>query len=232
MGFRIKVWGDYALFSRPEMKVERVSYDVMTPTAARGILDALYWHPGMKWIIDRIYVQKPIQFISIRRNGIRDKVSASKALSVYNGNYKELSMNTQNKTDRRTSLILKDVQYVIEAHFEMTKYANVSDSKEKFTAIIKRRLEKGQAYHQPYFGCKEFPANFCAYEEENIPTAYEDEEIRDLGLMLYDMEYISKNIKGKEESMPWKNYEEIIPVFFRANMKHGILDMRNVEVYK
>ena len=232
MGYKIKVWGDYALFSRPEMKVERYSYDVMTPSAARGILDALYWHPGMKWIVDRIYVQKPIQFISIRRNGIRDKVSASKALSVYNGSKKELSLNTQGKTDRRTSLILKDVQYIIEAHFEMTQYANENDSKEKFSAIINRRLERGQCYHQPYFGCREFPAHFCPCEDGKITTAYEDEENHDLGFMFYGMSYTSKDIESRDQKAPWRSFEEICPTFFRANMKHGVLDLRNVEVYQ
>ena len=84
-GIKVKVWGDYALFSRPEMKVERCTYDVITPSAARGILDAIYWHPGMIWRIDRIYVQKPIQFTSVRRNEVKSKISANNVISVYNG---------------------------------------------------------------------------------------------------------------------------------------------------
>ena len=90
MGVKVRVWGDYALFSRPEMKVERCSYDVITPSAARGILEAIYWHPGMKWCIDKIYVKKPVKFTSVRRNEVKSKVSASKVLEAYNGGMKPL----------------------------------------------------------------------------------------------------------------------------------------------
>lgn len=96
-GVRVKVWGDYALFSRPEMKVERCTYDVMTPSAARGILEAVYWHPGLKWVIDKIYVSKPIQFTSVRRNEVKSKVSANNVLQVYNGSSKRLYLSTKSE---------------------------------------------------------------------------------------------------------------------------------------
>ena len=108
-GVRVKVWGDYALFSRPEMKVERCSYDVITPSAARGILEAIYWHPGMKWIIDRIYVNKPIQFTSVRRNEVKSKVSANNVLPVYNGSNNQFYITTKSDIVQSTSLLLIDV---------------------------------------------------------------------------------------------------------------------------
>ena len=128
VGVRVKVWGDYALFSRPEMKVERCSYDVMTPSAARGILEAIYWHPGLSWVIDKIYVKNPIRFTSVRRNEIKSKASANNILQVYNGADKPLYISTKDDIVQRASLILKDVSYVIEAHFEMTEKANNTDA--------------------------------------------------------------------------------------------------------
>ena len=218
IGVKVKVWGDYALFSRPEMKVERCPYDVMTPSAARGILDAIYWHPGMRWIIDRIYVMKPIQFTSIRRNEVKSKISANNILSVYNGANKELGISSKDEIVQRASLLLRDVEYVIDAHFEMTKKANETDNPGKFKDIIMRRLKRGECYHTPYFGCREFPVNFCLMEDDEIHTAYEVVEEKDLGFMLYDMDY--------------SNPENIEPMFFRAVMRRGVLDLRDCEVVR
>lgn len=218
VGVKVKVWGDYALFSRPEMKAERCSYDVMTPSAARGILEAVYWHPGMRWVIDKIYVMKPIQFTSIRRNEIKSKVSANTALSAYNGTKKDLSICSKNEIVQRASLLLKDVEYVIEAHFEMTEKANESDNPGKFKDIIMRRLKRGECFHMPCFGCREFPANFCLYEEEEIHAAYEVVEEKDLGFMLFDMDFTDP--------------ENIQPMFFRAVMRKGVLDLRDCEVVR
>lgn len=218
IGVRVKVWGDYALFSRPEMKVERCSYDVMTPSAARGILEAIYWHPGMCWKIDRIHVVKPIQFTSIRRNEVKSKVSANNVLSVYNGTKKELFISSKEDIVQRASMLLKDVEYVIDAHFEMTDNANDSDNPGKFKDIMMRRLKRGECYHTPYFGCREFPVNFCLYEEETVHGAYEAIEEKDLGFMLYDLDY----------SAP----EDIQPMFFRAVMRRGVVDLRECEVVR
>ena len=218
IGVKVKVWGDYALFSRPELKVERYSYDVMTPSAARGILEAIYWHPGLRWNIDRIYVKNPICFTSVRRNEVKSKVSASNVLQVYNGADKPLYINTKNEIVQRASTILCDVCYVIEAHFEMTEKANETDNPGKFKDIMIRRLRRGECYHMPYFGCREFPAHFCLCEEEEIHTAYDDVSERDLGLMLYDMDYSNK--------------DNIQAMFFRAVLKKGVLDLRNCEVIR
>ena len=216
LGVKVKVWGEYALFSRPEMKVERCSYDVITPSAARGILEAIYWHPGMKWVIDKIYVQKPVQFTSIRRNEVKSKISSNNVLSVYNGADKPLYISTKSDIVQRASLLLRDVSYVIEAHFEMTEKAVESDNPGKFKDIIMRRLKRGECYHTPYFGCREFPANFCLCEDEKIETAYSGE--KDLGFMLYDMDF--------------SDLDNIQPMFFRALMKDGVINLRDCEVIR
>ena len=194
---------DFACFTRPEMKVERVSYDVITPSAARGLLEAIYWHPGMKWVIDRIFVLPPIRFQNIRRNEVKSVASGRKPF-----------INAKDDIQQRASMILVNVKYVIEAHFELTEKASPSDNAGKFTDIIRRRLERGQAYHQPCFGCREFPAFFREWDGRPIRTAYEGE--RDLGYMLYDMDYTDR--------------ENIRPMFFRAVMKDGVIDLRHCEV--
>ena len=216
IGVKVKVWGEYALFSRPEMKVERCSYDVITPSAARGILEAIYWHPGMKWVIDKIYVQKPVQFTSIRRNEVKSKISSNNVLPVYNGADKPLYISTKSDIVQRASLLLRDVSYVIEAHFEMTEKAVESDNPGKFKDIIMRRLKRGECYHTPYFGCREFPANFCLCEDEKIETAYSGE--KDLGFMLYDMDF--------------SDLDNIQPMFFRALMKDGVINLRDCKVIR
>lgn len=220
IGVKVRVWGKYALFSRPEMKVERCSYDVMTPSAARGILEAVYWHPGMRWVIDKIHVVNPVRFTSVRRNEVKSKIPAGNVLQVYNGTKEVQSLYISTKAEivQRASLLLRDVEYVIEAHFEMTERANETDNPGKFKDIIMRRLRRGECFHMPYFGCREFPANFCLCEEEEIRTAYDDVEEKDLGFMLYDMDYSDGN--------------NIQPMFFRAVMKRGVLDLRDCEVIR
>lgn len=219
-GVKVRVWGESALFSRPEMKVERCSYDVMTPSAARGILEAIYWHPGMRWVIDQIHVKKPIQFSTIRRNEVKSKVLAGNVLSVMNGADKTLYISSKEEIVQRAAILLKDVEYVIEAHFDMTELANDSDNPGKFKDIIMRRLRKGECYHMPYFGCREFPANFELLEdstEKNAENAYAG-EVKDLGYMLFDFDY--------------SNPEDIQPMFFRAVLKNGILNLRDCEVIR
>ncbi len=218
VGVKVNVWGDYALFSRPELKVERYSYDIITPSAARGILEAIYWHPGMRWIIDKIYVKNPIQFTSVRRNEVKSKILASNVLQAYNGADKPLYISTKEDIVQRASQLLCNVSYTIEAHFEMTEKANASDNPGKFKDIIMRRLRKGECFHMPYLGCREFPANFALCEEEEIHTAYDVVAEKDLGLMLYDMDY--------------SDPENIQPMFFRAVMRHGVVDLRDCEVLR
>ncbi|MBS6646517.1 MAG: type I-C CRISPR-associated protein Cas5 [Clostridiaceae bacterium] len=216
-GVKVRVWGDLALFARPEMKVERCSYDMITPSAARGLLEAVYWHPGMRWVIDKIHVRKPIQFTSIRRNEVKSKILAGNALNVMNGGNKPLYISSKEEIVQRAAILLRDVEYVIEAHFEMTKQASAGDNPGKFKDIIMRRLKRGECYHMPYFGCREFPANFELFDEPDISTAYSQEE-KDLGYMLYDFDY----------SVP----DDIQPMFFRAVLKNGVLDVRDCEVIR
>ncbi|WP_425755264.1 type I-C CRISPR-associated protein Cas5c [Ihubacter sp. rT4E-8] len=215
-GVRVHVWGDYALFSRPEMKVERCSYDMITPSAARGILEAIYWHPGMRWVVDRIYVRNPIAFTSVRRNEVQSKLQAGNVLTVMNGAERPLFINTKEDIAQRAAVLLKDVDYVIDAHFEMTQQANAGDNPGKFKDIMMRRLRSGKCYHQPYFGCREFPVHFELYEGENVETAYPEEK-KDLGYMFFDFDYTG---------------EEILPMFFRAVLNDGILDLTDCEVVR
>ena len=209
-GVRVRMWGDYALFSRPEMKVERCSYDVMTPSAARGMLEAVYWHPGMRWVIDKIYVRKPIQFTSIRRNEVKSKVLAGNVLSAINGGGKPLYISSREEIVQRAAILLRDVEYVVEAHFEMTPKAVPGDNEGKFKDIIMRRLRRGECYHRPYFGCREFPAHFKACETLP-PCPKELEGERDLGYMLWDLDY--------------SDPENIAPLFFRATLRDGVLEV-------
>lgn len=216
-GVRIHIWGEYALFSRPEMKVERCSYDMITPSAARGILEAIYWHPGMRWVIDKIYVRSPIVFTSVRRNEVKSKIQAANVLSVMNGGNKPLYIAPKEDIAQRAAIILKDVDYVIDAHFEMTNKATTQDNPGKFKDITMRRLRRGSCYHQPYFGCREFPAKFELYDEEEVDTAYPNEE-KNLGYMLFDMDY--------------SNLDDIQPLFFRAILNNGVLDLTDCEVIR
>lgn len=217
MSFMVEVWGDYACFTRPEMKVERVSYDVMTPSAARGILEAIYWHPGLAWKIDRIYVCAPIRFTNIRRNEVKSKINGSTVKSAMLNGQGTLYLNTKDDIQQRAAMILKDVRYVIEAHFSMTEKAAAGDNPGKFCDIMRRRLEKGQCYHQPCFGCREYPAHFRAWEGGAVPVAEElKEDCRDLGFMLYDLNY--------------SDPRNIVPMFFRAKLEHGVMDLTDCEV--
>ena len=210
MPIKLEVWGDYALFTRPEMKVERVSYDVMTPSAARGLIEAIYWHPGLKWHIDRIRVCAPIRFTNLRRNEVKSTISARSARTVMERGKGELYLCTSQEIQQRAALLLRDVRYVIEAHFEMTDKAEAGDNPGKFQDIVKRRIQKGQFYHQPCFGCREFPAKFRQCEEIP-PCPVELQGERDLGWMLYDMDYTDP--------------QNITPLFFRGILRDGVLDV-------
>lgn len=208
MAVKVEVWGDYALFSRPELKVERMSYDVMTPSAARGLLEAIYWHPGLRWRVEKIHVLNPIRFASVRRNEVSAVLSGEDMRQLMKGGGRKDYLATSACIAQRASLLLRDVRYVIEARFELTDKASPDDNEGKFLDIMRRRLDKGQCYHQPCFGCREFPANFRSWDGEAIPTAYPDED-RDLGLMLYDMDYADP--------------QNITPVFFKAKLEKGVL---------
>ena len=209
MSISVEVWGDYACFSRPELKTERVSYDVMTPSAARGLLDAIYWHPGMRWVVDRIHVCAPIRFTNIRRNEVKDIISARNARAAMESG-EEIYLATSESIQQRAAMVLRDVRYVIDAHFEMTARATPTDNPGKFQDIMRRRVEKGQFYHQPCFGVREFPAQFKPCEELP-PCPDELKGEKDLGWMLLDLDYSDR--------------ENITPRFFRAALRDGVLEV-------
>ena len=209
MSISVEVWGDYACFSRPELKTERVSYDVMTPSAARGLLDAIYWHPGMRWVVDRIHVCAPIRFTNIRRNEVKDIVSARNVKAAMESG-EEIYLATSESIQQRAAMVLRDVRYVIDAHFEMTARATPTDNPGKFQDIMRRRVEKGQFYHQPCFGVREFPAQFKPCEELP-PCPDELKGEKDLGWMLLDLDYSDR--------------ENITPRFFRAALRDGVLEV-------
>lgn len=212
---RMEVWGPLAVFSDPAFKVERMSYPVITPSAARGMLEAVFFHPGMKYKIRCIYVCSPIQYTNIRRNEVSSIIVRDAVLRAYKGANNPLYLNTSKDIQQRATMALKDVHYVIESEFEITEEANSSDNDGKFQDMLKRRLRRGQAFHTPYFGCREFPAYFRLWEGGKIPTI---PETRDLGYMLYDMDY--------------SDLENIVPMFFHARMVNGVIDVGNCEVVR
>ena len=209
---QLEVWGPYALFSRPEMHVERVSYDVPTPSAARGMVEAIYYHPGLQWHIRRIYVLNPIRFTNIRRNEVKGKILRDDVYNAIQGG-KVPFLATSQQIAQRAAMVLQDVHYVIEAEFTMTDRAAPGDNPGKFQDIVTRRMAKGQCYHTPYFGCREFPAAFRAWQGGAIPSISTS---CDLGFMLYDLDY--------------SDPENITPTYFRAKLEHGVLDTQNCEV--
>ncbi|MCZ0735972.1 type I-C CRISPR-associated protein Cas5c [Phreatobacter sp. AB_2022a] len=228
-GIRLRVSGRFALFVRPELKVERVSYDVMTPSAARGILEAIHWKPAIRWSIDAIHVLKPIRFQSIRRNEVGAKAPVGKIRSAMkSGEIGDLTLVVEHDRQQRASTVLVDVDYVIAAHFDMTAKAGPDDNPAKHAESFSRRARKGQCFHQPCLGTREFPADFSLIEpDEPMPVVAQQDRSaalgfgapRDLGLMLYDIDH-----ERDRSSM-----------FFRARLVDGVLQVpasRSLEVLR
>ncbi|MBT8037169.1 MAG: type I-C CRISPR-associated protein Cas5c [Verrucomicrobiae bacterium] len=219
----LEVSGDYALFSRPEMKVERVSYDVITPSAARGILEAIYWKPQIRWIIDSISVINPVRFTNIRRNEISKKASNPTAAMVAEGGNDTLGIYVDQERQQRAALLLRDVRYLIHAsvHILDTRIERggekipANEAAGKHLEMFKRRARTGQAFHQPYFGCREFPVNFKLHENDSgLPTPHESlQGEKDLGFMLHDIEF--------DQNPKTKAVKSTTPHFFRAEMTNG-----------
>ncbi|MFK8112280.1 MAG: type I-C CRISPR-associated protein Cas5c [Rubripirellula sp.] len=203
--FALRIWGDYACFTRPEMKVERVSYDVLTPSAARGIFEAVYWKPEITWVVDAIHVYKPIRFTNLRRNEIRQKVSASSAKTAMKAGRGKLGFYADEGDNRqqRAATILRDVEYIVEAHFVVR---NGDDKPQKHSEMFRRRASKGQYFHHPYLGNREFPANFELFEGDLPPS---DVGTKDLGFMLHDIDFD----------------DNMAPRFFRADMQDGVIQI-------
>jgi CRISPR-associated protein Cas5d len=219
---KLKVWGDYACFSRPEMKVERVSYDVITPSAARGVLEAIYWKPQVRWVVERLHVLKPIRFTNIRRNEVAEKASASNArVAMNNPKSDVLGLFIEDDRQQRAATILRDVAYVIEAKFELLE---ASEPVAKHYNIFKRRAEQGQYFHHPYLGCREFPCDF-EWIDETIPASECCGEV-DLGYLLHDIEHRPTKSKSPDSMCAHTSQAiETIPHFFRATMRDGVIDI-------
>jgi CRISPR-associated protein Cas5d len=201
----IRVWGERASFTRPEMKVERVSYDVMTPSAARGVLEAILWKPQMCWIVERIDVLKPVLKASVRRNEVGQKASVDNLLAAMTGRSARLGIDIEDARQQRAAIILRDVDYLVHARIELTEQAGPDDRIEKYVEMFCRRAAAGQCFHRPYLGTREFSAEF-ALVEDGPPAPIADS--RDLGWMLYDVDY-----SGAKP----------LPLFFEARLVAGRL---------
>ena len=214
----VRFCGDYAAFNRPELSVERYSYDVMSPSAARAMLEAIYWHPPMQWHIRRIYVEKEIRFTNVRRNEVSKKISVSDLYSAARGSDKPIFIDRREAIQQRAATVLRDVSYVVEANFRLIpEKMNADDREEKFYAIFCNRARRGRCFTQPYFGCREFPASFELIEENSIQPQPISES-RDLGIMLFDMDFSdTHNIK---------------PMFFHAEMVNGVVEVEGKEVLR
>jgi CRISPR-associated protein Cas5d len=207
-GIRLRVSGRHACFTRPEMKGERVSYDIMTPSAARGILEAIHWKPAIRWVIDAIHVLKPIKFQSIRRNEVGSKASARNIkTAMTRGTLDGLRIVVDEDRQQRASTVLSQVDYIIEAHFERTDKAGPDDTEGKHLDIFNRRAGRGQCFHQPCLGTREFACDFALIAPDaTIPDAID--ESRDLGFMLWDIDH---QAPGRPS------------MFFRAQMNNGVV---------
>lgn len=201
---RLRVSGPLACFTRPELKTERVSYPVMTPSAARGVLEAVLWKPAIRWRVERIKVLKEIRWVAFRRNEV-SKVASAVGKTVMEGGPAPVLFADEDRAQRNT-VALKEVAYVIEARFELTERAGPSDNRAKFVDMFRRRVEAGQHFHQPYLGCREFVADI----EPVCPDEQPIHDTRNLGIMLYDLDY------GPEQNRP---------LFFAAQLKDGILEV-------
>lgn len=230
-GFKIMVEGEYALFTRPEMKVERVSYDVPTPCALEGMLKSVYWKPAIRYVIDTIIVFNPINFTNVRRNEIKEKISLQSMVSQMNGKGGDPSVYTADIRTQRATMLLKDVCYGIAFHFEMTglKSTHDDENEKKHYNIIKRRLEKGQHFRTPCLGCAEFPVRKIELVEEfdksRISPSIIDRGDVDLGFMSCEMVFEDKGIPLNDD---WTNpvfSDKAVTKYYRPHMVNGVIDV-------
>jgi len=201
----LRARGPLACFTRPELKVERVSYPVITPSAARGLLEAVLWKPAIQWRIRRIRVLKEIAFTSFRRNEVQSRARTPSRSTIERGGSMAHFFADEDRAQRNT-VALRDVDYVVTADFRLTTKAGPLDNMTKFVEMFQRRVEKGQHFHQPYFGCREFAADIGPATGEEATV----DDSRDLGLMLWDIAFAAGDNR---------------PIFFRARMDHGVLEV-------
>lgn len=234
-GIRLEVWGAYASFNRPEMKVERVSYEVMTPSAARGILEAIYWKPQMRWVIDRIHVLAPIRFTHVRRNEIDQPIPVGNVRMATRGSPVTLGIAVEEHRQQRAAMLLKDVRYGIQAHVVVLGRRPMDgDSPDhpeaKHLEMFKRRAARGQFFHHPYLGCREFPAHFRLLDDSESfsPCPAELTGDRDLGFVLWDVVF-GEDPKGPIVESSQGRRVRAMPRFFRAGLRDGVLDVPALE---
>lgn len=206
----LEISGELACFTRPEMKVERVSYDVITPSAARAIFEAVFWKPAIHWRITRIEVLNPIRWVSIRRNEISAVISSSMVKKAMRTGKGTLGLYVEEGRQQRAGLLLRDVRYRIYADLVFDQTKDSTSQYNKYTAIFQRRVNKGKCFNQPYLGCREFSCHFrlvTDIEQEPEPI----KETYPLGWMLYDLDY--------------SNPESPAPRFFNAQINAGVVDV-------
>lgn len=227
-GFKIIVEGDYALYTRPESKVERVSYDVPTPSALEGLIKSVYWKPAIQYRIQRIIVFNPIRFLNVRRNEVKSKISLSKVKMQMKGN-NSAEIFASEERSQRASMLLRDVKYGIEFCFDLTGFQSEKDDEgvKKHYNILKRRLEKGQCFRQPCLGMKEFAVSKIALVEDfdYYKISPELKGTMDLGYMLYRMKFKDG---GSSINGDWENpkfSDDADPIFYHPYMVDGIIDV-------
>lgn len=225
---KVEVWGELASFNRPEMKVERVSYDVMTPSAARGLLEAIYWKPQMRWVIDAIHVLQPIRFTHVRRNEVSSKIPSAAVSRAMKGDSSPLGLAVDDSSVRsqRAAVLLRDVRYGIVAHIEVVRAdpgrdGDLANPLAKHLEMFRRRVVGGQCFHHPYLGTRECPAEFVLADGFR-PCPPELAGVRDLGYMLHDIEFVP-DPKGKVVESSSGTRCTAIPRFFRAEMRDGVI---------
>ncbi len=230
-GFNIVVEGDYACFTRPELKVERVSYDVPVPGALEGMLKSCYWKPCIRYVIDKIIVYNPIDFMNIRRNEVKEKVSYSKVRSQMNGKGGDPCIYTSESRSQRAAMVLRNVKYGISFHFEMTglRMEQEEDSENKHYNIIKRRLERGQWFRMPCLGCSEFPVKKISLVSELDESQISSEILKmgdvDLGFMNYKVMFEDG---GQPVNHDWENpkfSDRATTLYYHPHMIRGIIDV-------
>jgi CRISPR-associated protein Cas5d len=213
---RVKISGPFACFTRPETKVERVSYPVITPSAARNILDAICWRPEMRWIVTSISVLKPICYISVLRNEVQSKLSPGsiKKWMTDPAKYEPMAAGAGANTEGtpRNSVLLRDIAYIVEA-FPLVFDTSGDNTPVKYVSMLQRRVEKGQCYHRPALGCREFAADFAPPAEHDRPLPIS----ADFGRMLYDIAFLPEGNRAS---------------FFEARLENGVMDTRPEVVLK
>lgn len=235
-GVKLLVWGAYASFNRPEMKVERLTYEVMTPSAARGILEAIHWKPGMRWVVDAIHVLAPIQLAAVRRNEVKGVIATKGPLAkAMKGEPTDLGIDVAENRQQRAATILKNVRYGIEAHIEILKPdvdaggRPLEHPEAKHLEAFKRRAAKGQFFHHPYFGTREFPAFFTLVDEFEPGPAEFRGAPRSFGLMLHDIEYVPDSQRGTVVESHEGRRLCARPRFFEAVMRDGVIRVPPLE---